>query len=113
MRTASILEDLRFNETKPAVSVLMDTAFTKEIRILFRKNQCMKEHKAPLPIVVEIVDGEIDFGVEGNNLNLKRGQLIYIEANIAHNLTAISDSIVRLTLSKGDDASRVKDVTKS
>lgn len=113
MKTASILKDLNFNETKPAISVLMDTAFTKEIRILFRKNQYMKEHKAPLPIVVEIVDEEIDFGVEGDNFNLKKGQLISLYANVPHNLTAISESIVRLTRSKGDDAIQVKEVTNS
>lgn len=110
MKTASILEELTFNETKPAITVLMESDFTKEIRIAFRKGQLMKEHKAPLPIVVEIVDGEIEFGVEGKNLNLKKGQLIALEANVPHDLLARSESIVRLTLSKGDHASRVKEV---
>ncbi|MET4083022.1 quercetin dioxygenase-like cupin family protein [Pedobacter sp. UYP30] len=113
MKTASILKELNFNETKPAISVMMETDFTKEIRILFRKDQLMKEHKAPLPIVVEIVDGEIDFGVNGESFHLKKGELISLEANMPHNLTALSESIVRLTLSKGDHASRVKEVTTS
>lgn len=113
MKTASILEELNFNETKPAISVLMESDFTKEIRILFRKDQLMKEHKAPLPIVVEIVDGEIDFGVNGENHKLKKGQIIALEANVPHDLVAITESIVRLTLSKGDHASRVKEVTNN
>lgn len=113
MKKASILEELTFNETKPAISVLMESDFTKEIRILFRKGQLMKEHKAPYPIVVEIVDGEIEFGVEGQNLQLKKGHLISLKGNVPHNLLAISESIVRLTLSKGDNANRVKEVTNN
>ncbi len=111
MKTASILEELNFNENKPAISVLMESYFTKEIRILFRKDQLMKEHKAPFPIVVEIVDGEINFGVQGEILSLKKGQLIALEASVPHDLHAVTESIVRLTLSKGDNANRVKEVT--
>ncbi len=28
----------------------------------------MKEHQTPFPIVVEMVEGELDFGVEGKNI---------------------------------------------
>ena len=88
----------------------MESDFTKEFRIVFKEGQAMNEHRAPFPIVVEIVDGEIDFGVEGAVHNLKRGDLIALGGNVPHDLKARHDSIVRLTLSKADRTERVRQV---
>jgi len=73
MKTASIYQDLEFNENKPAIKAILETDFTKEIRILMRENQEMKEHQTPFPIVVELLEGEIIFGVEGQNYEVKKG----------------------------------------
>lgn len=110
MKTASLRSDLNYNEDKVAVKVLMETESSKEIRILFRKGQTMKEHKAGFPITVEIHDGAIEFGVNGGKMDLKTGDLISLEANVPHDLLAQEDSIVRLTLSKFDTVDRVKKV---
>lgn len=110
MKTAAIYQDLEYKESKPAIKVLFETAFTKEIRIAMRKGQLMKEHQTPYPIVVEIVDGKLDFGVQGNILNLKKGDLIALEGGVPHDLKAEEDSIIRLTLTKYDEANRVKQV---
>ena len=56
MKTASIYQDLEFNENKPAIKAILETDFTKEIRILMRENQEMKEHPTPFPIVVELLE---------------------------------------------------------
>lgn len=110
MKTASILKDLKFNEEKPAVQVLLETDSSREIRIAMKKGQVMKEHKTPYPIVVEIFDGSVNFGVNGETYLVRRGDMLSLEGDVPHNLTAEEDSVVRLTLSKGDNVERVKGV---
>ncbi len=110
MKTASLRKELIYNETKVAINVMMETETSKEIRILFKKGQVMKEHKAGFPITVAIHQGSIAFGANGDKMSLKTGDLIYLDANVPHDLLAEEDSIVRLTLSKFDKIERVKKV---
>lgn len=112
MKTASILENISFQESRPVVSVLFETDFTKEIRIAMKQGQLMKEHKTPYPIVIQIVEGAIAFSLPESTLNLKKGSLIALEGGIAHSLLAQQESIVRLTLTKADQAKRVKEAAK-
>ena len=110
MNTASLIKNHEYGDNKPAISVLLETAYSKEIRIAMRAGQVMKEHKTPFPIVVELFEGKLDFGVQGNVLHLVKGDLIALEGNIPHDLKATEDSIVRLTLRKADSAKRVEKV---
>lgn len=110
MEIASLLSDIEYGDKKPAIKVLVNNAAVKEIRIVFRKGQEMVEHKTNHPIVVEIVDGSIDFGISGTIHRLDKGMLITLEAGVPHNLVALSDSIVRLSLSKADNVERVQQV---
>lgn len=110
MKTASLVKNLEFNDDKPEVQVLFDTESSKEIRIAMRGGQVMKEHKTPYPIVVEIFEGKVDFGVNGQVHSLQKGDLVSLEGNVPHDLKAEIHSTIRLTLAKSDTAERVKEV---
>lgn len=112
MQNSSFNEGLIFNDQRISTKVILESSFSKEIRILLSKGQIMKEHQAPFPIVVHLLEGELTFGVQGVNHDLKQGDILSLEGNIPHDLTAKTDCVVRLTLSKLDKAERVEDVAE-
>ena len=95
------------------VAKLFDGPNSKEIRINLEKGAQMKEHKAPGAIMVQVLSGKIDFSVGENNVILDALDMITLEPNVIHALTALENSIVRLSLSNNDDVSRVFRVLKS
>lgn len=113
MKIASFGRDIIFNDNKIATQIILETTFSKEIQILLKQGQLMKEHKAPSPIIVHILEGKIDFGVTGTVHNLIKNDIITLETDVPHDLTAIEDSVVRLTLSKKDNIERVQEVIKN
>ena len=104
----SFNKDLEFGNDKVVTKVILETSFSKEIRILLKNGQMMKEHKAPFPIIVHVLEGAIDFGVSGNVSSLEKGDILTLAPNIPHDLKAKEDSIIRLSLSKFDDSKRVE-----
>ena len=113
MQIESFNEKLEFSDTRIVTNIILETPFSKEVRILFKSGQTMKEHKTPFSITVHILDGEIEFGIEGVVHSLKKGAIVYLEGNVKHDLHAKEDSIVRLTLSKLDKIERVENVIKN
>ncbi|MDO4225594.1 MAG: cupin [Bergeyella zoohelcum] len=113
MKTASFYQDLEFNENKPAIKAILETDFTKEIRILMRKGQEMREHQTPYPIVVELLEGQIIFGAEGQEYEVKKGGILTLSGGIPHHLFAKEESIIRLTISKLDSTKRVEQVAEN
>jgi len=112
MTYASFTSDIVFGDTQPVITPLITNEFTKEIRIVFRVGQSMKAHKTSFPITVMIVSGSIDFGVGEERYALSAGDVVALEGNVVHDLNALENSIVRLSLHKGDSVARVSGVLK-
>lgn len=100
--TTSIYADLRYGEDKPVFTSLINNEFTTEARITFRSGQIMKEHKAPYPIVVSVIEGEIEFKIGQENHLLEKGMMICVAAKVLHELKANTDSIVRVSIHKSN-----------
>lgn len=112
MENTSFNNEIEYSDAKIKTEVILETSFSKEIRILLKKGQIMRDHKAPYPIIIHLLEGNIDFGIEGDINRLSKGAILTLEGNVAHNLFAHEDSIVRLTLSKKDKAERVEGVAQ-
>ena len=72
----------------------------------------MKEHKTKFPITVMTLRGAIEFTVDNVCYTLNEGDVIALEGNIMHELKASKESVVRLSLHKGDSVERVLGVLK-
>ncbi len=113
MKYSSFEKDFVFAEEKVDVKLILETSFTKEIRILLKQGQIMKEHKTPFAIVIHLLKGEIEFGVDGVKTIITSGDILTLDGNVPHDLKALKESVVRLTLSKLDKEERVEDVAKA
>lgn len=113
MKATSILSNVQFSDVKPVVTLLMETQFTKEIRIALKEGQIMAEHKTSFPIIIEIVEGQIYLGVENDGYILDKGDLITLEANVSHDLRAQINTIIRLSLTYKDKKERVEELVNA
>jgi quercetin dioxygenase-like cupin family protein len=112
IKTASFFTDLEFSDKSVVITPMLDSNFGKEIRIAFKEGQVMKEHKTKFPITVMTLRGSIEFGVGEEMFVLNEGDVIALEGNVMHELKATAESVVRLSLHKGDSVERVKGVLK-
>lgn len=110
MKIESFNKDIGYNDDRIVTKVILESSFSREIRILLKREQIMKEHKAPFPIIVHVLEGEIEFGAQEDVHFLKKGAIISLQENSTHNLKARKDSIVRLTLLKLDKPERLDKV---
>lgn len=82
------------------IEVMSENESAKEIKITLAQGSSLDEHKAPSKISVQVLRGEIEFGVEGEIYHLKALDCIYLDSGVLHHLKGLQDSIVRLSLYK-------------
>ncbi|ARJ56516.1 cupin domain-containing protein [Campylobacter cuniculorum] len=104
--------EAEFSPKEVKINVLIDNESGKEIQILLAKDSIMKEHKAPFSIHVQVLSGKIIFEVQNEKLELNALDMISLNPNIPHSLSALENSIVRLSLSKADNIQRLNAVLK-
>ena len=109
---ASFYKDVKYSDSSVVISSVLESSFGKEIRIAFKEGQLMKEHKTKFPITVMTLKGSIEFTVGDEMYVLDEGDIIALEGNVLHELKATEDSIVWLSLHKGDSVERVENLLK-
>ncbi|RZK48606.1 MAG: hypothetical protein EOO99_09450 [Pedobacter sp.] len=77
---------------------LFKSSSMRIVLIGLRAQAEMKPHKANGQLSVQVIEGEIIFATDTQQVNLKVGQMISLHENIAHSVEAVEDSFILLTL---------------
>lgn len=99
-----------FDDLRAAVTVQADATVSKvvysddRIRVVafaFDTGQELTEHTARLPIVVQVIEGLIDFEAAGVTRAMAPGSWIHLPADAPHSVIARQPTVMLLTLLKG------------
>ena len=110
MHLNSFNEEPVYDNNKVNARLILKSSFSKELRIALRTGQIVKEHKAPYPIILHMLTGKVNFGAEGKTTVIQTGDILSLEGGVPHDLKAMEDGILRLTLSRSDSTERVSQV---
>ncbi|WP_034292951.1 hypothetical protein [Herbaspirillum sp. RV1423] len=69
------------------------------IRIVLAAGKRMPTHAVAGPITVQCIEGEVDLEVDGaHKKKVRAGDLLYLAGGVGHDLTAIMDSSLLVTI---------------
>lgn len=62
------------------------------------KGQALSEHTSPKAVVATVLDGELEFIVEGKTHDMHAGDSVYLAPGAVHALTATKDTCLQLVM---------------
>ncbi len=71
----------------------------------FDAGEGLTEHTAARAAIVQVLSGTLRFRVDGNEVRLRPGSWMYMNAGTSHALDAVEPTIMLLTMLLGDDPS--------
>lgn len=98
------LEELRrgdqYQNGKPSGRTLVKEPDLRVVVFAFRSGARMKEHRASGPISVQTLGGRVRLQVGERSVELTPGRLLAIEPDIPHDVEALEDSALLLTIGR-------------
>lgn len=95
-----LLDEISLPESGKQSVLLADNADLKSLLFAFAAGEGMTEHQAPLPVTIQIVQGEVDLMIDGEHFDGRSGTWVHLPANTPHSVSAKSPTILHLTLIK-------------
>lgn len=81
---------------------LVKNAVLRTVVICLQKGAMLHEHRAPGPITIQVLRGKVQFVLEPDKLKepieLGKGELLVLEESRLHEVTALQESALLLTL---------------
>lgn len=98
----TVIEGLTEPDTQdgdsPRIRKLASGTGATVVRIAFRAGQSMADHSAAAPILVTGMVGDVTFTTAQRSVSLVPGTAVHVDARVVHNLVAVVDSVVMLTI---------------
>lgn len=102
----SLVAEVPIEEANLRIGRLFKGAGVTAIKLSFDTDQHMKEHTAAAPILVQVIEGHIEFTVGGETFQMPQGAIIHVDAKVPHSLTSVGTAHVLLLLCDGAPSTR-------
>lgn len=98
----TVIDDLRGISPIPDSGLGHTTALThadmRVVILTFSAGHVLKEHRAPFPLLMQALDGELLVRADGSETRLIPGALLRLDAALPHEVEAVGASRLMLTL---------------
>ena len=84
--------------TKHRTHTLTKTTETEIVRLVLAKGKEIATHSAPGQLIVQCIEGHVQFTTMGKDLTLSPGILFFLSPGEPHSLRALEDSSLLLTM---------------
>jgi quercetin dioxygenase-like cupin family protein len=97
-QTASVLP-LGAHLAHTPTAALLKAPHLEVARLVLLAGKRMPPHAVPGPSTIQCLEGEVEIGLEGgDSRRLRPGDLIYLAGNARHDVVAMSDASLLLTI---------------
>lgn len=96
--TKTIKSEKAWKEKDRNAMTVYKTDGMRMVLIAFHKGAVLERHTANGVISVQVLEGEINFSTDIQTVNLKEGQIIALHRMIPHEVSAVKESVILLTL---------------
>lgn len=98
----TLIDDVRSISAIPDSGLGHTTALThpdlRVVMLTFSAGHVLKEHRAPFPLLMQALDGELRVRMADREIRLVPGALLRLDASLPHEVEAVSASRLMLTL---------------
>ncbi|MFN0070083.1 MAG: cupin domain-containing protein [Chloroflexota bacterium] len=90
-----------------AKTLFKEPADLRIVLMVLKSGAGLVEHSAPGPLTLQVMEGRVRVGIGGDRHEFKKGSMVVLEAKRTHDLEALDDSALLLTIAWPVDDSRV------
>ncbi|MDN5716516.1 MAG: cupin domain-containing protein [Janibacter sp.] len=83
---------------RPGVKKALIGHGARVVMMRFAAGQVLAEHTATFPILVQCLEGEIEFVSGGESVTLTRGTVANLDAGVPHEVRGVTDAIFQLVM---------------
>ncbi len=86
----------KLDETK--THTLVKTDKIEVIRLILKKGKEIATHSTSAPITVQCLEGRVSFSTLGNDLDMRAGDLLFLNGGEPHSVKAVESASILLTI---------------
>ena len=98
---SQVAHDLPVTASATTSRALVDNDAVRVVAFAFDTGEQLTEHTAAMPVVVQLLSGDLRFEVAGEGHLLTAGDCVYLAPGEVHALEALTPALVSLVMVRG------------